>query len=110
MDVSALAPVTAGLIAATVLLGATLYPAYRMSVRPFLAAHNLMSVNGAFEIKEHFAALALLSVPAYWALWRSPQEAGLGVARRALTYLLTAIVWWNFVTGHVLLILAGSVS
>ena len=37
-------------------------------------------------------------LPSYWAAWR---EAGTHGERRAFTTLLCAIVWWNFLVGHV---------
>lgn len=102
IDVSGLAPLVAALLVLVVLFGATLYPAYRLQIRPYLEVHSLMRANGAFEVKEHFAALAILSVPAYWAVWRRPLVPAYGPARRMMTYLLAGMVWWNFMVGHVI--------
>jgi hypothetical protein len=110
VDVSGLAPLIAVLLVAVILLGATLYPSYRIVVRPFLETHNLTTANGAFEVKEHFAALALLMVPAYWALWRRPLDPARSGARRILTWLLTVLVWWNFLVGHVINYISGLFS
>lgn len=90
------------LFVTTAFLGAILYPQYRLVVRPFLESADLRAANGAFEIKEQFAALGLGMLPAYWALWRRPLHADWTTARRGLTWFLTGIVWWNFIVGHIL--------
>jgi hypothetical protein len=83
------------------LLGALLYPSYRTVVRPFLEMNDLRTANGAFEIKEHFAALGLLMLPLYWAAWNRPDSIR-SDTRRAITWILASIVWCNFLIGHVL--------
>ena len=55
-------------------------------------------------------ALALLTAPAYWAVWRKPLVAGFAGARRMLTTLLAAIVWWNFLVGHMINYISGLFS
>ena len=101
-DVSGLSGIIAALLVIVVSLGGILYPYYRVTLRPYLESHDLRLINGAFEIKEHFAALAILMLPAYWAAWRNWEAPGQATARRALTWMLTAMVWWNFAVGHVL--------
>ncbi|HVO93540.1 MAG TPA: hypothetical protein VMT22_11900 [Terriglobales bacterium] len=86
----------------TALLGAIIYPTYRLNVRIVLEQMQLHVPNGAFELKEHFVALGLGILPAYWYFWRSPQAAEYGRTRAALTALLAFIVWWGFLVGHVL--------
>jgi hypothetical protein len=92
------------LFVVTTLMGAVLYPSYRLLVRPVLEVSDLRAANGAFEIKEHLAALGLLMLPAYWASWNMPESAAL---RRYLTWILAAIVWWNFLVGLVVTSLQG---
>jgi hypothetical protein len=58
--------------------------------------------NGAFEIKEQLAALCLVMLPAYYISWRDGEIASSPVARRIITSLLCAMVWWNFVVGHLM--------
>ncbi len=82
--------------------GALLYPQYRLDIRPTLEDLDLRAANGVFEIKEHLAAIGLGLLPAYWFFWRQPLGADGVIARRYLTWLLTFIVWWNFLVGHVL--------
>jgi hypothetical protein len=90
------------LFVAVSVLGAVLYPSYRTIVRPVLEASDSRAANGAFEIKEHLAALGLMLLPVYRAMWMQPLGTGDATARRALTWILAAIIWWNFLTGHVL--------
>ena len=63
---------------------------------------QMRAANGLFEIKEHFAAVGLGLLPTYWLFWRQPLVPQQATARRALTWLLAFIVWWNFLVGHVL--------
>jgi hypothetical protein len=88
-------------MAATV-MGGLLYPRYRVDVRPTLEDLQLRAANGIFEIKEHFAAVGLGLLPAYWAAWRLPLKIEYVDARKYLTWLLTFIIWWNFLVGEVL--------
>jgi hypothetical protein len=90
------------LYALTALLGAIIYPSYRLNVRIVLEQMQLYIPNGAFELKEHFVALGLGMLPAYWYFWRAPHVAQYGRTRAILTALLAFIVWWGFVVGHIL--------
>lgn len=82
--------------------GAFLYPQYRLDVRPALEEMQLRAANGAFEIKEHLAAIGLGLLPAYWLFWRTPLVTQHATTRRNLTWILAFVVWWNFLIGHVL--------
>jgi len=82
--------------------GALLYPQYRLDVRTALEDLNLRSANGAFEIKEHLAAIGLGILPIYWYFWKTPLEARFATGRKYLTWILTFLVWWNFLVGHIL--------
>jgi len=86
----------------TAALGAIIYPAYRVGIRVVLQDYRLLVPEGSFELKEHFVAIALGLLPAYWYFWRRPLVADTAAIRRALTSLLTFIVWWSFLVGHVL--------
>lgn len=92
------------------LMGAILYPEYRLTVRPFVQSMDLRAANGAFELKEHFSALGLLMLPAYWAAWRRPLDKEMQTARLCLTWLVAGFVWWNFVTGQLLVAIKGLFS
>lgn len=102
VDPAAYAGAVVALFAAASLVGASLYPAYRMLVRPVLELDDLRAANGAFELKEHLGALGLLMLPAYWAAWRRPLAPEHTAARMGLTWVLAAIAWWNFLVGDVL--------
>jgi hypothetical protein len=82
-------------------LGAVLYPPYRLGIRVVLEDLRLNWANGMFELKEHFVALGLGLLPAYWFYWRQPVGANV-ITVRMLTTLLAFIVWWGFIVGHIL--------
>ena len=84
------------------IMGAVIYPAYRLNVRIPFEEMSLGWAVGLFELKEHFAAIGLALLPMYAVVWR---QESLDTHRRdriALTVLLTFIVWWDFLVGHVL--------
>jgi hypothetical protein len=86
---------------ATAALGAIIYPSYRLNVRIVLEQMQLPKANGAFELKEHFVAIGLGMLPAYWYFWRQAST-DYARTRAILTALLAFIVWWGFIVGHVL--------
>jgi hypothetical protein len=86
----------------TAILGAVIYPAYRIEVRIVVEQLGLRPQNGAFELKEHFAVIGLAMLPAYWYYWRQPLAAEHARTRAVLTGLLAFIVWWNFLVGHII--------
>jgi hypothetical protein len=79
-------------------LGALLYPTYRVLARPPLQDLQLTYVIGLFEVKENFAAIVLAMLPAYWYFWIKAPE--YKTARAAITAILFATIWYNFVAGH----------
>jgi hypothetical protein len=86
----------------TFLLGGLLYPRYRIDVRPTLEDLQLRAANGAFETKEHFAAVGFGLLPAYWLYWRLPLARDGATTRKYLTWMIGFIVWWNFLVGELL--------
>jgi hypothetical protein len=86
----------------TALLGNLVYPQYRLDIRTALEDLNLRAANGIFEIKEHFAAIGMFMLPAYWLYWRAPLNKDYAGVRRWLTTILAFIVWWNLLVGHIL--------
>jgi hypothetical protein len=82
--------------------GALLYPQYRLDIRTTLEDLNMREANGAFEIKEHLAAIGLGLLPVYWYFWRQPPVGEHATARKYLTWILAFLVWWNFLVGHIL--------
>lgn len=88
-------------------LGAILYPAYRLTVRPFVQSMDLRAANGIFELKEHFSAIGLLLLPVYWSCWKQPLLPEQKSARSLLSWALTLMVWWNFIAGQLLVAIKG---
>jgi hypothetical protein len=88
-------------------MGAILYPQYRAQVRPLLQDMDLRTANGAFELKEHFSALGLVLLPAYWAAWRQPLAPEYAGLRFWLTWILALLIWWNFLVGDALSVIKG---
>ena len=86
----------------TVLLGAVIYTHYTISARIAIIQLQLWKPYGLFEIKEHFAALGLGVLPAYWYFWRPQMAAQFPRVRANLTLILAVIVWWNFLVGHII--------
>ena len=84
------------------LLGAIIYPAYRLVVSPYLFSARLSAINGSFELKEQFAAIGVGLLPLYWLVWRTPLEAKYARTRVAVTLMLCFIVWYSFLVGHIL--------
>lgn len=90
------------LYACTFILGSLIYPAYRVDVRIPFEEMQLAWAVGLFELKEHFGGIGLAMLPAYYWVWRHSGENDLRPDRLGLTLLLTFIVWWDFLVGHVL--------
>jgi hypothetical protein len=86
----------------TAVLGGVIYTEYRVVVRVVLEQLDLWKTNGVFELKEHFATVALGVLPAYWYFWRPPLAGEHARTRAFLTALLAFVTWWNFLVGHVL--------
>jgi hypothetical protein len=85
----------------TALLGGIIYPSYRVNVIVVLQQLELNKANGAFELKEHFAAVGLGMLPAYWYFWRQPLASEHARTRAVITAILAFTIWWNFIVGHV---------
>ncbi len=83
------------------ILGATIYAAYRVEVRPYLDDLRDFVSAGTFETKEHLATLGLGLLPAYWLFWKVPSFAAYTTERKYITLLLAFFVWWNFLIGHI---------
>lgn len=89
-------------VCTTLVGGITIYPEFRVSVRPVLEQLDLWAPLGVFDLKEHFTMIGLATLPAYWYFWRLPQADLHARTRAMLTTLLAFIVWWNFLVGHLL--------
>jgi hypothetical protein len=90
----------------TFVLGALIYPDFRVDVRTIWDVERPQA-TGSFEIKEHFAAIGLAILPAYWYVWCRHTDGSAALARTMLTLILSVIVWSDFLLGHVLNNLEG---
>jgi hypothetical protein len=81
----------------TFLLGSIVYTVYRIEVRPPLEDLGDLPTIGLFELKEHFLAITLGVLPAYWYFWRKRPDARL--MRGILALFLALNVWWAFIVG-----------
>ena len=84
----------------TFVLGAYIYPTYRVFVRPPLQDLQLTYAIGLFEVKENFAAICLALMPSYWYFWKKAPE--FATTRRAITAIYFCTIWYNFIAGHIL--------
>ncbi|HEU5274078.1 MAG TPA: hypothetical protein VFU97_10480 [Xanthobacteraceae bacterium] len=89
------------LFVVTAVLGSIIYTEYRLSIRVTLQDYRMHIPEGAFELKEHVAAIALGLLPAYWYYWRPALAKEYATTRAIVTSLLAAIVWYNFLVGHI---------
>jgi len=83
------------------LLGGIVYLYFRVDIRPSLERGGHWEALGFFDIKEHFISIGAALLPAYWVCWRRPRPDEPSRMRAALTAILAFIVWWGFLTGHV---------
>ena len=58
------------LYAVSALLGGIVYLYFRVDIRPDLERAGHWQALGLFDIKEHFVAIGLALLPAYWVCWR----------------------------------------
>lgn len=80
------------------ILGALLYPAYRLDVRIPLEDMQLGWAIGLFELKEHFGGIGLALLPLYLWSWHGSDARG----RTGISLVLAFIVWFDFLAGHVI--------
>jgi hypothetical protein len=90
------------LYAVSFVLGGIVYLYFRVDIRPGLEQAGHWQALGLFDLKEHFVAIGLALLPAYWVCWRQPLADEPARARSALTTMLAFIAWWSFLIGHVL--------
>ena len=85
-----------------VVLGAVIYPAYRVDVRIAFEELGLLWAVGVFELKEHAAGIGLGLLPLYAFLWWRQSVPHYALDRKMVTTFLTVVVWFDFVAGHIL--------
>jgi hypothetical protein len=83
------------------LLGGIVYLYFRVDIRPDLERAGHWQALGLFDLKEHFVAIGMALLPAYWVCWQHARADEPVRTRAALTSILAFIVWWSFLIGHV---------
>lgn len=91
-----------GLFIGTVMLGAIIYPTYRLDVRVPFEEMRLFWAVGLFEIKEHWGGVGLGILPLYAYAFRPQNTSTSHRDRVVITGMLTLIVWGDLIAGHVL--------
>ena|SRR5271166_4064622 len=82
-------------------LGAVVYLNFKVDIQPYLERDRHWRALGFLDLKEDFIAIGLGLLPAYWVCWRRPSAGEPGRTRAALTTVFAFVVWWGFLTGHV---------
>jgi hypothetical protein len=85
----------------TYIFGAWIYTKYRMYVRIPIEQQGFWKTQGVFEMKEHLATIGLGLLPIYWLLWKDVRNPEYASARKGLTVVLAAMVWFMFLVGHI---------
>ncbi len=83
-------------------LGALLYPTYRTLIRGYYLDRFAPSYSGFFDVKETFAALALMVVLGLFALaykWKPKDEPALAPIVAAMSLVVCCVVWFNAIVG-----------
>jgi hypothetical protein len=86
----------------TFIMGAWIYTKYRIYVRIPIEQAGMWKTQGFFDFKEHVVTVGLVMLPIYWYFWKNARDAALNAARKWTTLTLTAMVWFDFLVGHVL--------
>mgnify|MGYP006267749923 CR=1 FL=1 len=81
--------------------GGWIYAKYRIYVRIPIEQEGFYKTLGAFELKEHLAAIGLGLLPYYWQLWKHARDSAAVQARKWLTVVMAVICWYTFLAGHV---------
>ena len=84
------------------IFGSWLYTKFRMYVRIPIEAQGFWKTQGVFDLKEHIASIGLGLLPIYWFFWKNARNAEYDSARKWLTVVLAAMVWYMFLVGHIL--------
>jgi len=104
------AVVTSASYAVTFALGALLYPTYRVHVRACFLEQHAPLYAGLFDLKEVFAALALLVAVGLGALARTlrpAEERWMVPVYAAMSFIVCAVVWINVVAGLLVVSVRG---
>jgi hypothetical protein len=104
------AKVTSAAYALTFAIGALLYPTYRVHVRACWLDRHAPFYAGLFDVKEVFAALALIVALGLGALaftLRPADERELVPIYVVMSFLVCAVVWFNAIAGLLVVSVRG---
>ena len=96
--------------AVTFALGALLYPTYRVHVRGYHLDRVAPEYARLFDVKETYAALALLLAAGLGALayaWRPREEPHLAPVVAGMSAVVCAVVWFNAIIGVLVMSVRG---
>jgi hypothetical protein len=97
--------------AGTFALGALLYPTYRVHVRGYCLDRIAPEYARLFDVKETYAALALLLAAGLGALayaWRPREEPHLAPVVAGMSLVVCAVVWFNAIIGVLVVSVRGA--
>jgi hypothetical protein len=86
----------------TFVLGAMLYPSYRVHVRGFYLDRHAPFFSGLFDLKETYASLTLVVALALGALaftLRPTESRALVRVYAAMSFIVCAVVWFDVIAG-----------
>ena len=86
----------------TFIMGAWIYIKYRVYVRIPIEQAGFWKTQGFFELKEHVASFGIEILPVYWYFWKNARNPEYDSARKWTTVVLASMLWFIFITGHVL--------
>ena len=95
---------------ATFVLGALLYPSYRVHVRGYYLDGHAPAFSGLFDLKETYASLALVVAMALGALactLRPAETPALTRVYAVMSFIVCAVVWFNVVAGLLVVSVRG---
>jgi hypothetical protein len=94
----------------TFVLGALLYPSYRVHVRGYYLDRAAPAFAGLFDVKETYASLALVVAVALGALaytLRPAETPALVRVYAVMSFIVCAVVWFNVVAGILVVSVRG---
>lgn len=94
----------------TFVLGALLYPSYRVHVRAYHLDHLAPAFAELFDVKETYASLALVVAVALGALactLRPAETPALVRVYAVMSFVVCAVVWFNVVAGILVVSVRG---
>lgn len=94
----------------TFIIGALLYPTYRVHIRGYYLDRRAPFFAGLFDVKEVYASLALFVAVGLGALaytLRPAEEKALVPVYAAMSFIVCAVVWINVISGILIVSVRG---